>query len=367
MSVKIFRLIALTPVHVGTGEAITPEEFFTDDRTNEMVRFRPEAALSAMSGDQRTQFSALIDQNRMDDALVQLRTFAQKAGESHIYRIKLSDSSKPDLQAIIGKLDTQKGDVRPLPRNPFNGRIIIPGSGIKGAIRTALMSKFVEELLSNEPRLKDEIHRKSGFELKRAWSIVQQRVFGAQNHGQALDRDPFRHLKVSDVEVDPALAVISRAQIYKRDGSAGAEKIRMYFERLMSSADGVPGVLGTVSIKVISREDRDNKLGKVSREFSWAELSGACSAFYSGRMQAEANGFGWLYTGWALGWKGSNKPAFYLRLGRFNHFDSLSVNGIRRGQGFKGKPLFESGSSRTACELVNGRKAPFGWVVLEEV
>lgn len=368
MGQKRFKVTALTPVHIGTGETIAPEEYFTDDRTGELVRFHPGSALLAMQANERQAFSALIDQNRMKDAVEKMRTAARRSADAQLYRVRLSSGSKQDLQSIVGNLELQRGEVRPLPRNPHTGKIVVPGSAIKGAVRTAVMNDFIAGLTKQDPSWKQRVEGAPKFEMKRMWGEVQQAAFGAQKPGEALERDPFRHLKVSDMEVSKERAIVSRARIYKREGDAGQEEqIRMYYERLESLADGASGELGEVTITVVESEDRQNQLGKVAHPLSWKLVGMNCNQFFVARWEHEKSRFDWLYRGWQADWKSSGRPAFLLRLGRFNHFESLSVDTLRRGQGYQGRDLFEGGNSRTACEMENGRKTPFGWVMLEEL
>ncbi|MGB9606216.1 MAG: hypothetical protein ACPL88_10120 [Bryobacteraceae bacterium] len=60
--------------------------------------------------------------------------------------------------------------------------------------------------------------------------------------------------------------------------------------------------------------------------------------------------------------------AIPLRIGRFSHFESLSVDGLRSGWNQqRERPIGGMGSSRSLCVLDDGRLAPFGWVLLDPV
>jgi CRISPR-associated protein Csm5 len=55
-----------------------------------------------------------------------------------------------------------------------------------------------------------------------------------------------------------------------------------------------------------------------------------------------------------------------LRVGHFSHFESLSVDELRKGYNIKKRePITDMGSTRTRCLMENGKPAmPFGWLML---
>jgi CRISPR-associated protein Csm5 len=134
-----------------------------------------------------------------------------------------------------------------------------------------------------------------------------------------------------------------------------------------------------------------NNLG---RTININTLFDACNRFYWGRMVAEGNRFderasdgaswksiektfplGQLEDGRVLSINPSvsfwNDPEYLnrrmlLRVGHFSHFESLSVDELRRGWNARKKePITDMGSTRTRCVMEKGKDAmPFGWLML---
>ena len=62
----------------------------------------------------------------------------------------------------------------------------------------------------------------------------------------------------------------------------------------------------------------------------------------------------------------AGRKRMLLRIGRFSHFESLSVDGLREGYNIQArKPITNMGATRTRCLMENGRPPmPFGWLLL---
>ncbi len=107
----------------------------------------------------------------------------------------LSDSLKSEL--IQSKLTTVKqnlslkGDVREHITNRFTGNPIIPGSSIKGAIRSVLLNWLMEKTGEKQ-------NAKEKFINKKQESSLQKKFFGVSSDGS----DFMRFFQVSDVEFE---------------------------------------------------------------------------------------------------------------------------------------------------------------------
>jgi CRISPR-associated protein Csm5 len=152
----------------------------------------------------------------------------------------------------------------------------------------------------------------------------------------------------------------------------------MHYERLRCQADGGFGTPGTVAITIdvdairTLPQMKSRKLWPMLRDGDdpWAYLQLACNTFYGGRFQAEWSDFAFLRSQaqggphWGISsWDG----VWLLRVGRFSHFDSLSVDELRRGWNAQKRMVLEGlGATRTLCQLADGRRmAPMGWVLLK--
>lgn len=193
--------------------------------------------------------------------------------------------------------------------------------------------------------------------------------------------DPLRALAISDVPFEADDARLDRVFVKYRSGDEQqASGIQMHFERLRCQADGGIGTPGTVAITIdvdairALPKMKNRRLWAMLRdgEDPWVYLQAACNTFYGGRFQAEWTDFAFLRSQsqggphWGISsWEG----IILLRIGRFSHFDSLSVDELRRGWNAQKRMVIEGlGATRTLCELADGRRmAPMGWVLLRPV
>lgn len=124
-------LKALTPLHIGTGNKYFPNEFtFIQDSTHKyLVRVNMEKQFAIMTDSQRDEFLSDMDTD------FELRTFNKKHDIDSMnvirYKARLltSISGLRDVREFIKTTD----------------RPYIPGSSIKGAIRTALLWKYASK------------------------------------------------------------------------------------------------------------------------------------------------------------------------------------------------------------------------------
>ena len=155
MAVYHFKLVPLTPIHVGTGEAITPEFYFVAD--GKLTRFNPAAVLRAMAPEDRARYTSLISgaDTNMESALKLLRQQALRTENAWVYSVELGPESRTILSEAIERLDTRRGEIRPLMWNEIKRVAILPGSAIKGAMRTALLSAMVVNRAGKEAEWKE--------------------------------------------------------------------------------------------------------------------------------------------------------------------------------------------------------------------
>lgn len=128
---------------------------------------------------------------------------------------------------------------------------------------------------------------------------------------------------------------------------------------------------------------------KVGRRLDFETIRLACISFYAGRILAErrrffaeaqpperifgAQGLIKINADKVLVTKSIQERGLLLRIGRFSHFESLSVDHLRQGWNAQKKQPFkpgEEGSSRTLCRCRSTTEGaslalPFGWLLLE--
>ncbi|MCS7042799.1 MAG: type III-A CRISPR-associated RAMP protein Csm5 [Bryobacteraceae bacterium] len=371
MPVYHCKLIPLTPIHVGAGETIALEDYFLAN--GRLTRFHPPAVLRAMSDAERKRYLALLGggDTNMADALKLLRQCAQKAPASWIYSIEVGPASRQALAEAVEKVETRRGEVHPLIWNELKQEAVLPGSAIKGAIRTALLSAKVVRTGTDAPmwqhewerRLRKETHPNG---VARLAQELEQELF-RQQHSE-IEWDPFRFVKVSDAAIPQQMVRLDRAVLLGPRGENGARKIQMHFERLLSQSDGgaAPVLEFTISLE---REEKSwhrgivPYLGKVpTRDY----LLQCLNYHYRQLRDREAQRFPELYQHPWKNWleQGGQTNTALVRIGRFSHFECLSVHLLRRTQDRRRQWVTE-GASRTYCTPDGAKKMPFGWALLQ--
>ncbi|HXG31805.1 MAG TPA: type III-A CRISPR-associated RAMP protein Csm5 [Bryobacteraceae bacterium] len=364
MAERMFRAVVLTPVHIGSGDRLAPEDYVLEERTNRLVRLRTGALLRDLGEAERGRLESLLRENRFREAR---RLLGAHAGEAkyRAWEVAAGKESVAELKAAVEEPERRRGEVLALPRNPYTGAVIVPGSAIKGAIRTALLSACVNHPpASKKAEVARRIEEAKRAELKKAWQTLES--VGFQYPRSETEKDPMRLIHVADAEVRPEAVRVDRAVIVNRTGEeARAGGIQMHVERLVSRADGGAGAEFGVRIALEEERARDPRIRELLNVFfDWEFFGAACNAFFLGRWQEEAAAFARVKE--AVGERPELREGeILLRVGRFCHFESLSVDGYREGWDAQRKrPIRGMGSSRTLCHTAAGRLAPFGWIVL---
>lgn len=376
-----FALIPLSPFHVGTGHTIAPEEYLHDG--DALIRVNLPALMRNLTPEDRGKVEAALDQNDLKCArsIIQARA---RDPRFHLYRIPVGPASQYDLKNLFHDPDRPRtGEVHLLPRNPYSGAPCIPGTSIKGAIRTAMLNHAVNH---QRPARSEEIRSQvldsynGDAPSRNSPALLESVAFERQQ--SETEWDPLRALALSDVSFETADARIDRVFVRYRSGDdQQASGIQMHYERLRSQADGGVSTPGTVSITIDT--DALNALPKVTKYGGrklwpmlpegmdpWVYLQTACNTFYHHRLSVEWTEFTFLQSQAMHGphWlPESMEGIILLRIGRFSHFDSLSVDELRRGWNVqKRMPIQGLGATRTLCKLADGKRvAPMGWVLLK--
>lgn len=371
MPVYRCKLIPLTPIHVGAGETIALEDYFL--ASGKLTRFHPPSVVRAMSEADRKRFMALLGggDTNMPDALKLLRQCAQKTPSSWIYSIDVGPASRQSLGEAVEKVETRRGEAHPLIWNEVKREAVLPGSAIKGAIRTALLSNIVASMGQKdqarkavwEQRLRGEGDSRA---VSRLAKQLEKELI-CQDHDDT-EWDPFRFIKVSDTAAPQTLVRLDRAVVLGPKGSDAPAKIQLHFERIRSASDGgeAPQLEFQLVLEKQEKAWREGIRPYLAKVPSTDYLLGCLRFHFISRAVAEARRFPALYSGpWAQWLKQAQQNGWALiRLGRFSHFESLSVEGLRRTLDRRRQWITE-GTSRTYCTPDGTQKMPFGWALLQ--
>ncbi|RLC14670.1 MAG: type III-A CRISPR-associated RAMP protein Csm5 [Deltaproteobacteria bacterium] len=179
----------LSPVHLGCDEVYEPMGFVMDEQARQMVVFDPASFFAQMKPEDKDRFSHICSQGTIASILEIYKFLRYKKAEgrridvcmgfmedyARTLSISVRDQGKirRELnQFIVGRTAFSPGDQRPY----------IPGSAVKGSLRTACLSTLAQ--IKKVP---------SGHGRSAAKTLEKSLLDGG-----AFQTDPFRLVKVSD-------------------------------------------------------------------------------------------------------------------------------------------------------------------------
>jgi CRISPR-associated protein Csm5 len=364
----------LTPIHIGTGEAIDPFDYSIDG--DYLEAWDTNAVLSNLNDAQRQEFQRNL--GRLDPTVMRKWLLDLPKNPAHRrFKVGISSAIQDELAQSIDN-PRRKCEIHLLPRNEATGGVYLPGSSIKGAIRTALIDGLLDApAASNHELLKfREDAQKSRYSSKPG-QLFEAAVMGnlTDKRRANLYRDPLRQVAVSDIPLPSGTSFISKLQITKpgQTGSSEAGKILMYREltycgftgqsdpQFALSADTELRLFPQLSDRKIMGTDKHGKPCEVPRSWTADQILQACRKFYTPRLLNEElpkfvtdKGCHDFLEKSVLEMENRSDQAL-VRIGRHSHFECVTVR-----EPYRVPPPRGYGASRT---FVSG-KVPLGWTRL---
>ena len=180
----------LSPIHIGTGEELDPFSYVIKedilhfiDLSKWMDTYPDKEALHRIMDSDNFSFVRLYIQQHIDLTTCTIKTIPIKSQKLLDTYEKAMKEQKSQNQLLIN----------PMTRNDINKIAFIPGSSIKGAMRTAIANAFVDKarVSSNDAFGRNNYNRK---------------IFGPPN------KDPMKNVKVSDISLNETSTYIFEAQ-----------------------------------------------------------------------------------------------------------------------------------------------------------
>ena len=380
----------LSPVHMGTDEDYTPTGYVIEG--NALYEF-DHRALENLPESERHALDKLLAGKARPEMLKNVQAYFQKNREwlipAAINVVHVSDGLAALYRARVGKaanIETSGRqvlnalEIERAAYNPKDRRLYLPGSGLKGAIRTALLD---EQNGGNRPvpgeRNKD----------------LQQRLFHYTM--RELHKDPMRLVQVGDCHwegeatlnsAEILFAVNRKKQPVVKDGreiSSQAEQRNLYQMLECAAPFRFRAFRGSLSIADTSvAGDSDHRLP--TRQFAFSEIAEACNRFYRPIFERENELLkkrGFVHSEWhetvsalltdpVVKGRLDNNDAFLLRVGRHSGAESVTLNGVRsirimqgRGQQAKWEPEAKTLWLATGDQQDKRYLRPFGWLLVE--
>lgn len=336
---KTFRLgfEILSPIHIGSGNGIDPLDYIIKEAR--LYRLSLENLIIGMDDIERERFEELI--NKGD--LMEIRKYISErinTERDSLYSVEVS-------QEVMNLYNTKIGDIQnqllisPFIRTEGGARPLIPGSSIKGAIRTAVISELAKN--SNLPKPKDFKEEKE----------FESKVLGYKDGKD----DPFRGIKIRDKTLPEDSTIIRRVRnVSKKEGGLQPNEIQIICEVSHSYITGKPLKIETS----ISFDDSLFSTNFLSMVLTKGQVIKSCRDFYRNKMEMEHNKFYKNSKVESLSTQLLETPfdedSFLLRIGRFSGVESVTLDNYRNPKPPGNKRVW--GTSKNIVEGIY----PMGWV-----
>lgn len=393
----------LSPVHIGCGEDYDPTRYVIENDT--LYEFEPGAAMAVLTAHDREQLLKIVTSPANDRMLQQVQSFFYQRRQVLMSVAQRRVAVVPKLvefyQSRVGKTVQIEGDGSQLVNklaisrtffNPVSGAPVLPGSSVKGAMRTALLDgmnpgrTLLEEERALAQRGREEGNRR-----------MQKRLFQYQE----FDQDPMRLVQLADAGFMEQGAVgselrfaVNRRRKAPRPGDSST-KSQAEQRDLYQLLECVPAArfrvfAGQLTVQQVDHVNDDRRLPALPLRWNTPQIAEACNRFYRPQLEAEIRQMqerSYLDTQWAklieqllrgsLGQRLDQNQAFLLRVGRHSGAESVTLNGVRAikillgKDSATGKMSSENRAAGTSWWLAAAdtqartRMLPFGWLLVE--
>lgn len=351
------RITTKSPIHIGCDEVYEPTSFVIDTKTKELISFETASLLEQLDSDALSKFSTICKKGTIVSLLELLKFMRSQAEFAEGQRVSIPSAFLEHYESTLSlplnenrvKQELNSFQIKRTAFDPLSESAYIPGSAIKGSIRTAILN------LHNQTK---------HLPLQRNSRGLQERVLDFQfGH---LESDPFRLLKVSDFF---AIGEAKRAIIYavdqkKKISDREAQAPYQILETVVAETE----FIGSITLLAPPRGSG------VEKPLSIEEVRKAILSFYGSEKQREDQELANI--GCKPAQLTTSDKNYPMRLGRHSGAECVTVAGhrkikIKQGGGNPPKELDHA----TTIWLAAGTKKPtstsnlqpFGWVVYEEL
>jgi len=344
----------LAPVHLGCDEVYEPMSFILQEDQRQMIVYDPWSFFQEMPPADRQKFTAICQQGKISSILQIYQFLRGRSARGRAVEV-CPGLVKHYRQTLALPLADERRIQKELnnftiDRTAFladDGRPYIPGSAVKGALRTAYLNYLAQTPRTFSPRGR-------GRELEK--DLLE---------GGSFHTDPFRLLKVSDfmpvgeVKTKIVYAVNEKKKISQFQAQGPYQILEVI----------LPGAIfqGNISLAPPPRG------AGIKKPLTKEALLHSAATFYETEKQREGEDF------FELGLNHIDAPAppaLLLRLGRHSGAESVTIAKYRKikimqGRGQPNKTLDHATTFWLAAEAAKPEDKrhlrPFGWVAWQEM
>lgn len=371
-AIKI-KLHVLSPVNIGCDEVYEPTGFVIDQERKSLIEFDPIEFVQSLSPEKRQAFSGVCSGDNLLPVFKFIKNnYTPLPGSREVEIVpelithyqKVITMPSYSKEAVINQFTMN--------RTAFNlqtNRPYVPGSSLKGAMRTAYLSglagagyyEHLSKYLEGTAPLEGAIRGYAGKASELEKELLQ---------GSFLE-DPFSALKISDLlPTDRVKTKLLYAVNKKKKAS----------DRETKAQSGPPQILevlmpGSVFEGTMCLED---SLTRIKNPLNREKLLLATNKHYSRVFKREfevKNELGFIMPQLGDFRKAQKKTAFLVRLGRHSGAEAVTIEGNRKIKIMQGpgRAAIIKDEATTVWLAAEDRKGdigtmiPFGWAVLEVI
>ncbi|MCB1934069.1 MAG: type III-A CRISPR-associated RAMP protein Csm5 [Candidatus Accumulibacter sp.] len=368
-------IATLSPVHIGCGEVYEPSGFVIHE---DLLHVLEPADLSlALSDAEHKRLAALAEQPEPVGAIQRFfRDSAARFADLARQQVVVADALAREYAEKVGR-PTQRDPSGQATYNsfqlartafrPVDGTAYLPGSSLKGSIRTAWLNHLNADVPLTSAEKADK---------RRASQSLEQRLL--KYAAGKFENDPFRKLALADAHPEDestppptrVLYAISKKKRPPRADERSSPELKVFLET-------IPEALPTAFLGEMRFAPGATIL--------WDALCDACNGFYRPQLEAELDHpvLGPLLDHkWRpmisdllaeeLGDLIKARQGLLLRVGRHSGAESVTIGGVRSirilGPRVDGKQQFDFRASSTEKRYASLTRAgdcgllPFGWL-----
>jgi CRISPR-associated protein Csm5 len=383
------KFTPLSPINIGADESYEPGNYVIDTDGGALYSFDSGAAVAGLSFTEKKRLLAIVNGKPNEEMLTKVQGFFHDnrdsllafanspvpiaSGVKSLYEKRIGKIAQKEMggKNVINKLEIDRTFY-----NPIDGKPLLPGSSLKGAIRTALLDQLNHK---NPPRDRNLRSQQ-----------LQEQLFEGK-----FDTDPLRLLAVADAgwrgkDHKPACQIqfaVNRKRKPVLDEHGRLRKAmgdNLYQLLECISPSQYQSFEGSLTLHT-PRSVIPNASKLPKQQWTIKEIADACNGFYLGlfwRELAEIKEREYLKADWinqlqdllanGLLKRLNDGQAFLLRVGRHSGAEALTLNGLRniRIMQGKGQPA-KSGKQPITWWLAadqsndNQNLLPFGWLLVE--
>jgi len=375
------RLHVLSPIHIGCDDVYEPTSFVIDEEKKKLIEFDPLEFVKSLNPQELAELSKTAT---TDNLLAIFKTIKRLYKPSIKGReVEITDYLVSHYKKILGMGTYEKNAVinqftiNRTAYKSFDNMPYIPGSSIKGSIRTAYLNMLAKEkgitqcwkmyLGKNELKSYDEIYKNINKGRNNIAEKLEEELLGGR-----FSSDPFSYVKVSDflplenVRTKIIYAINRKKSARKEETSAERSELYQIFEVIQRESvfEGVINLVKPLENLFVSLNDFYTQILQQDASILQNTGSDICLTSEVNRKFGEK----------------IDEKAFVICLGRHSGAEAVTIEGnrlirIMQGKDKAGKMRYEYKPYSTTIWLAsdspkpesNNGLLPFGWAVLELV